>query len=176
MINNDVIKAYAYLRAAIKKDPTNTSAWLNLGVLSSQNKLYQQADSYYQMALYLKPDFSSAYENLALLYERQGEDQKAKSILQQLHKKRLTNPYYHVINGDLAMEDKAYNQAIRHYKLAISLNNSPHEFHFKLAKAYFKSGDISLSQRYLEKAMMRTQDKRLSERYANKLSVILAAS
>ena len=176
MLKNDANKAYAYLRAAIKKDPTNTSAWLNLGVLSSQNKLYQQADSYYRMALYLKPGFSSAYENLALLYERQGKAQKAKQILKQLHKKRLANPYYHMINGDLAMENNAYSKAIQHYKSAISLNNLSHEFHFKLAKAYFENGDINRSQTYLEKAMMRTKDKRLSERYASKLSDMFTAS
>lgn len=175
MIDDEPSKAYAYLRAAVKKDPKNHGAWLNLGVLFSQHNLYPQAESYYEMAITLRPSFTTAYENMALLYARQGDNEKAKSLLAKLHKKRIKNPYYHMVLGDIANETQSYEQAIKHYKNAIAINNRPHEFHFSLAKAYYRLGDIKNAQRYLEKAKRRAGDVELSEQYASKISILLAS-
>jgi len=174
LIDDQASPAYAYLRAAVLHDPNNEGAWLNLGVLASQNKLYDAAESYYQMAISLRPAFASAYENLAILYERQGKNKKAANLLKDLHKTRLRNPYYHMVNGDIAMENKAYDDAISHYKDAIKINHSPHEFHFKLAKAYYRNGNMEKSQRYLERAKQRAKNDMLIERYSSKLSSLVA--
>lgn len=176
LINNEPSKAYAYLRAAVKQDPTNSGAWLNLGVLFSQHQLYPQAQSYYQMALELRPTFTTAYENMALLYARQGDDDKAQLMLGRLQKKRTKNPYYHMVLGDIAIETQSYKEAIKHYKDAIAINGKPHEFHFSMAKAYYKLGDIKNAHRYLENAKRRAGDIELSEKYASKMSILLASS
>ena len=176
MITNETSKAYAYLRAAIKRDPENAGAWLNLGVLFSKHNFYQEAQSYYEMALTLRPNFTTAYENMALLYARQGDEEKAQSLLTKLHKKREKNPYYHMVLGDIAIESQSYLQAIKHYKEAIALNNRPHEFHFSMAKAYYSLGDIENAQRYLENAKRRANDHEVSEQYASKISILLASS
>jgi tetratricopeptide (TPR) repeat protein len=174
MIANDPSRAYAYLRAAIKKDPANAGAWLNLGVLFSQHDLYPQAQAYYEMAMSLRPDFTTAYENMALLYARQGNQEKANSLLAKLHKKRVKNPYYHMVLGDIAIESQAYLEAIEHYKDAIALNNRPHEFHFSMAKAYYSLGDVENAHRYLENAKRRANDSEVSEQYTSKISILLA--
>lgn len=174
MVENKPSKAYAYLRAAIEHNPINSGAWLNLGVLSSQNRFYKEAESYYAMAIKLRPSFTSAYENLAILYARQGDTEKADGILDNLHQKRLKNPYYHVVKGDIAMEKENFKDAIKHYKKAIGLNQAPHEFHFSIAKAYYRLGDMENTQRYLEKAKRRAGDEMQSDRYASKISTILA--
>lgn len=175
MINNEPKKAYAYLRAAIKQDPKNEGAWLNLGVLSSQHHFYPQAQSYYKMALALRPTFSSAYENLAILYARQGYTERSQNLLDNLHHKRIKNPYYHMVQGDIALESQSYEQAIKHYKNAIALNNRPHEFHFSMAKAYYHLGDIKNAHRYLKNAKQRARNIELSEQYASKISMLLAS-
>lgn len=176
MIANEPSKAYAYLRAAIKQDPENAGAWLNLGVLFSQHDLYPQAQEYYEMAISLRPTFTTAYENMALLYARQGDEEKAQNLLAKLHKKRAKNPYYHMVLGDIAIESQSYQQAIEHYKDAIALNNRPHEFHFSMAKAYYSLGDIENAHRYLENAKRRANDNEVSEQYTSKISILLASS
>jgi Tfp pilus assembly protein PilF len=175
MIASEPSKAYAYLRAAIQQDPENAGAWLNLGVLFSQHDLYTQAQKYYEMAISLRPDFTTVYENMALLYARQGNQEKANSLLAKLHKKRVKNPYYHMVLGDIAIESRAYLQAVEHYKDALALNNRPHEFHFSMAKAYYSLGDIENAHRYLENAKRRANDSEVSEQYTSKISILLAS-
>jgi tetratricopeptide (TPR) repeat protein len=175
IISNEPNKAYAYLKGAIQKDSQNAGAWLNLGVLFSQHEHYKEAESYYEMALTLDPNFASAYENLAFLYKRQGKLEHSQQLLGRLHKKRQDNPYYHVMLGDIATENKQHKQAISHYKKAISLNARPHEFHFSLAKVYYAQGDMKNAQRYLRNAKRRANgSEQLEGQYAAKISALIA--
>jgi tetratricopeptide (TPR) repeat protein len=175
IISNIPNSAYAYLRAAINENPYNEGAWLNLGVLFSQHQLFDYAEVFYEMALTVSPEFTSSYDNLALLYKRQGKEQKAKVLQSRLHKKRLTNPYYHMVQGDIALEGNDYKLAIANYKKAISLNHRAHEFYFSLAKAYFQSGDVENATHSLRSAMRRARDKDLKLRYASKMSALVAS-
>ena len=175
MISDQPSKAYAYLRAAVIQDPESEGAWLNLGVLFSQKGFYSQAQTYYEKSLTLRPSFSSAYENLALLYARLGDKKKSHMLLKKLRRERVKNPYYHMVQGDIAIEGQLYEKAIIHYKRAIAINNKPHEFHFSIALAYYGIGDIKNAHRYLENAQRRADDDVLSERYASKISTLIAS-
>ncbi|MGK0371996.1 MAG: tetratricopeptide (TPR) repeat protein [Glaciecola sp.] len=174
LIVNEASRAYAYLKAAINENVNNEGAWLNLGVLFSRHQHFDQAEAFYAMALSIKPNFTSAYENLALLYKRQGKAEKSQVLLSRLHKKRQKNPYYHMMLGDIALEANDYELSITHYKKAISLNHKPHEFHFSLAKVYFRLGDIENAHRYLENAKRWAWDRELKRQYSSKISNLVA--
>jgi predicted Zn-dependent protease len=175
LIEDNESGAYAYLKAAIEVDPTNESAWLNLGVLMSQNKMYKQAMKYYEYALEIKPDYPTIYQNIAVIHKRKGEFNKADAKLAQLHKQRLKNPYYHIMMGDIAFEKDEVAEAVKHYKKAISINSRPHEFHFSLAKAYHALGDVKNTKRALIRAKRKANDLELERHYASKISVLLAS-
>jgi lipopolysaccharide biosynthesis regulator YciM len=74
--------------------------------------------------------------------------------------------------GDIALEDKKLEQAIRHYKDSIDLNEQNHEVYFKLAKAYFALGDTDNTKRYLQSAKKRVKGMPFESRYASKLAIL----
>jgi tetratricopeptide (TPR) repeat protein len=167
--------AYAYLKAAINDNAMNDGAWLNLGVLLSQEHHYEQAEMAYRQAISINGSFASAYENLALLYKRQGKLEASGVLLSRLHKKRRSNPYYHIMLGDVAAETKDFTLAITHYKKAISINRKPHEFHFRLAKVYYAQGDKQKARDALESAKKWANDSHLDKQYSQKIANLLAS-
>ena len=175
LLTSQPSRAYAYFKAAIRQDGGNESAWMNLGVLFSQEGLYNEAKQYYQYALILKPGYPSARENLAILYKKTGELFKAKSQLAKLHRERSSNPFYYKMLGDVALDEKTYKKAIKHYKKAIAMSNKHHEFYFSLAKAYYASGDFNNTRRYLETAKRRARGMQSETQYASKISALIAS-
>lgn len=167
--------AYAYLKAAIAQNSKNESAWLNLGVLFSQHGYYEQAKAYYKHALLLKPAYATARENLAIVYKKQGYTHRANVELAKLHKERLSNPFYHIMLGDIAYDENTYKKAIKHYKKAIALNNQQHAFYFSLAKAYYANGDMKNTERYLRAAKRKARGINKEQQYASKIATLIAS-
>jgi len=163
--------AFAYLKAAINLDKRNSGAYLNLGVLYSRNKLYDLAELAYEYAIEHKPGYSAALENLAGIYNKTGRSIAAKRIHEKLQDKRESNPYYHFKLGELALEKKDYQAALKHYQKAIAINSSSHEFHFRVATVYAAMGDIANTKRYLKNARKRAKTDDLEQLYADKLSI-----
>lgn len=171
MISENHDLSFAYLKAAINLDKRNSGAYLNLGVLYSRNKLYDLAELAYKTAIEHEPGYSAALENLAGVYEKTGRNIAAKRIQEKLRNKREGNPYYHFSLGELALEKEDYSAALKHYKRAISINASSHEFHFRVATVYAAMGDIENTKRYLRNAQKRAKTDELEQRYADKLSI-----
>lgn len=73
---------------------------------------YEQAKAYYKHALLLKPAYATARENLAIVYKKQGHTHRANVELAKLHKERLGNPFYHIMLGDIAYDEKTYKKVI----------------------------------------------------------------
>ena len=172
MIDNNSDLAFRYLKAALKFNKRNQGAWLNLGVLFSRNSFYAEAEAAYHKLTESMSNYSTALQNLAVLYRKTGREEQAKKIATRLKNKRESNPYYHKMLGDLAFENEAYKNALKHYRNAIRLNNDPHEFHFSMAKTYMALGDIKNTRRYLENALARSEDDKMGEHYSSKLSIL----
>jgi tetratricopeptide (TPR) repeat protein len=168
--NNDL--AFAYLKAAIDVAPSNEGAYVNLGVLYSRNNLFNLAELAYQASLDIKSNFSTALENLSLLYQKTDRLPQAKSIQARLAKKRENNPYYHFFLGNLSFDKGEHKQSLEHYKKSISLNSKPHEFYFHLARTFLVLGDLENTKRYLRKAKKRAGNENLERRYEHQLSLI----
>jgi len=52
---NDLVRAREYFVQALKNDPTNAAALVNLGVICEQEKKWQEAEKYYRQVLTLPP-------------------------------------------------------------------------------------------------------------------------
>lgn len=172
LVNGDKIRAYAYFRRALIQDPSFGSAWVNLGLLYRMDGYLPLAEQSYQQALALNADDTSALENLAYVYSLSDRKQKAKDIRYALNRKRQSNPNYHFILGEQAYHKDQWQQAIDHYRTAIKLGRQTHEFYFAMAKAYYKLGDINLSQSYLKRAKKLASDDNIEQRYQSKLNML----
>lgn len=172
LIAGDLNYAYHYLRQAIELHPNDSPTWSNLGLLYKRKEMVAMAEKAYNQALKLDPTNLTVYDNLAALYTEIGREDKAEEIYASLNKKRYTNPYFHQLKGDLAVEDGDFMLAIKHYKKAIRLNNKVDSFYFNLAQAYYSLGDKSQTKHYLSKAKRYAEFNDMSSQYQAKIDVL----
>lgn len=170
IVDEDFIKAYAYLKQATKVSPTFASSWSNLGVLYRMVGDFNLADKTYRYALALSPENLSTLNNLAVLMHKMGDVEEAVILEKLLHKKRLNNPYYHALLADEAYYRQDYNRAKLHYKNAIKLNGSLHELYFGLAKVYYQVKEFERAEFALTKAIKLNNNKEKDNQYIAKLN------
>lgn len=175
LLQKDNTRAFAYLKEAIQVFPHDAGIWLNLGTAYSRAGMPQSAIGAYETALELTPDFNTAFDNLAILYDRLGESDKADEIQSRLHSKRIKNPFYHMMLAEHALEETKPEEAILHYKKALRLDRAPHEFHFGLAKAYSLLGDYRSAEKALKTAIKRAEGKHVTKKYNKKLSLLASS-
>jgi Flp pilus assembly protein TadD len=172
VLRKDYVSAYAYFREALVIKPNFHSAWINLGILYRLNDYFPQAESAYRHALVLNSDSLTALENLAYLYTVTGRNAEAEEILANVESKRNSNPYYHVNLGEQEMEQEHWDQALAHFRKALSLDRGKHEVYFGLARVYFEIGEMQQSERYLKQAKNKAKNKQDEEKYQSKLEFL----
>ncbi|GAC20572.1 tetratricopeptide repeat protein [Paraglaciecola arctica] len=172
VLRKDYVAAYAYFRAALLLQPSFHSAWINLGILYRLSQYFPQAESAYHHALALNSDSLTAAENLAYLYMFTGRNEEAAEILAKVEEQRNSNPFYHVNLGEQEMEQKHWDQALAHFRRALSLDRSKHEVYFGLARVYFEIGELQQSERYLKQAKNTAKNKHDEQRYQSKLEFL----
>ena len=79
-------KAKSALEKAVQLDPTLGVAYMQLGILDSEQKDFSGAIAAYQRAIEADPDSEDAHYRLAQAYRRAGETSKAQAELQQYKK------------------------------------------------------------------------------------------
>ncbi len=175
LIKGDYLTAYAYLSSATKVAPDFSSAWGNLGILYRFKGYEKNAIAVYRYAINLNHSNLTAMSNLSMLLHVDGSYEKyqeAKKLDAHIMRKRANNPYYYSLLGDEKFHQGAYFAAINHYKKAIKLNNSIHEFYFGLAKVYYMLDDLDKAESYMRKAIRKNRGAYFEERYLAKLSVL----
>jgi tetratricopeptide (TPR) repeat protein len=172
ILKGELNHAYAYFRAALNTDPKFEGALLNLGLVYRQAGEIAFAEAAYLAAIARNDEYLTAWENLAVLYQRTDRIDKANEIYARINEQRKSNPYYHMMLAEQALDDMQYAQSIRHFKDAIARNDKPHQFYFGLAQAHFELGNFDQTQRYLTLAKRKAGDARVSDRYGEKISVL----
>ena len=90
----------------------------------------------YLKTIELNPTFTTAYINVSALYNAVGKPQEAVDILKKGLKHDATN--YKLLNnlGNALQKLEFYEEAIKNYKKAISLNNDISDLHLNLGLCY----------------------------------------
>ena len=123
---------------ASKLDPENANMHNELGLAYRNLRAYPKSLMHFKKALFLKPDFPEAYNNLGTLYILMKKwdlaidnFRKASSYL--LYK----TPHFAQNNMGLAYHNKGdYQKAIKHYQMAIKLFPSYSPCYENLARSY----------------------------------------
>ncbi|MBC3882643.1 tetratricopeptide repeat protein [Undibacterium sp. LX40W] len=97
--------------------------YIKAEIHSNQNQLPQAISSYLHV-LRLNPDFSAATLQLAAVYERNAEIEKAIEILSQLHHKQNTDIPTLLHLGRLEMMTKRDKEALVHFEMVVKLDPS----------------------------------------------------
>lgn len=110
----DLQGAFNQVNHYLVSNPKDPNGWLLYGIsLINQNKLNEAADIFSKLSR-LYPDSPEPFNNLAVVYARQGDNDKAVEVLLQAFE---TNPSYAQVQSNLkavysAMATQAYNRAL----------------------------------------------------------------
>lgn len=132
--SGDHLRAFIYLRKAIKLAPNDSSLWSNLGVLYRQKGLNTYAEKAYFTALKHDRNMNSALNNLSVLYYHIGEEDKADYYQFMVRSHRMKNPYYRYYRAVDMFNKQDYYASLKHIKYAIKKNNAEPKFHQLLAQ------------------------------------------
>ena len=83
---NDATRAKAQFELAIKREPSNATAWYFLGDIARRNGDAQTALNNLMKAIQIAPNFKPAYEMSAQIYDALGENSRAQQFRNALGK------------------------------------------------------------------------------------------
>ncbi|WP_395338287.1 tetratricopeptide repeat protein [Ningiella sp. W23] len=169
IVNKRYDHAYAYLKQALLEDPNYTGAYVNLGFIYKRMHRLDLAEKAYLAAVNLNESYLTGWDNLIALYRETDRDIQADELKSKLIKQRLSNPYYHIMLAEAALEKDELQKSIQHYQDAIKLDDSRHHFYFGIAKVYQQLGNIKMAKRNLILAKRNTDSKRLLTEYSSML-------
>ena len=149
--------AFRYFIKAVKTDQTLSYAWSNLGVAYGRNGQYEAAREAFQHGMAItsgKRDVTALtiLNNLVELYSRSGDEEKAEFYRSEVASFRRKNPYYQYTVARKAFTDGLYEESVRHFRRAIRLKDDEHLFHYGLALAYEKLGNMKKAEKYIKRA------------------------
>jgi len=150
--NKDFGNAVKSLQKAVELDSKHRLALFELGVISEQQKNYDDAIKYYTESLRVRND-SEAYQNLGVCYMKKEDYKKAYS---NLTKAMLLNPNKYTIYNNLgAVLEKIgnYDSAIQILGIGVKLNPNNVIGFYNLGIALDKKGDLASAIKIYEKAV-----------------------
>ena len=152
LLENDLPKAYAYMRRAIETDASVTDSWVNLGVIYGRNNQLHDAAFAFNRALQIDPNEYSAMSNLYELYIAQERYESAAALESRVERYRRKNPYYLLKLSDEALEQEQYKESISLLRKAIRKKEDDHKLHFALARTQYLSGELAEAESSLLRA------------------------
>jgi hypothetical protein len=174
MLSGDTASAFlCFRRALAENDRTFSPAWANLGSLYLRSGHSAQAEAAYFEALNASASDLVAMSDLARLYERLGDRERAEAYRKKVAYHRTLNPYYRYELARRAYQEQAYDVAIGHLKYAIRKRPKEDRFYFLLGASYLKKGDAPAARRWLARAEEVAATDALKRGYANKIDMLL---
>jgi tetratricopeptide (TPR) repeat protein len=153
MLAGDAASALSCFRRAIADNDRQFSpAWTSLGTLYLRNGHPAHAEAAYLQALKASTWDLVAMSNLARLYERLGDRERAAAYQKRVIYHRNLNPYYRYELARQAYLAKHYDAAIGHLKYAIRKRPKEDQFYFLLGLSYLQKGDARAARRWLARA------------------------
>ena len=172
LARDDLNDAYAWASAAIRHKPGFLSAYNTLGVIYREHRDEAQAEHVLRYALQLEPRNAHVLANLAELLEDTGRGTEAQPLRERLARLESAPPFHYFNLGMAAMREGNYAAARALFAREVERSPDYHEFHFWLAIADYKLGDIEAARKHLTLAMEDSTTRRDHDIYAAKLAWI----
>jgi len=171
---DDTASALSCFRRAIADNDRGFSpAWTNLGTLYLRAGHPAHAEAAYLQALKASDSDLVAMSNLARLYERLGDRERAAAYKKRVIDHRWRNPYYRYQLALQAYSEQDSDAAIGHLKYAIRKRPKEDQFYFLLGLSYLQKGDERAARRWLAKAEEVAATDAVKRRYSSKIDALL---
>jgi Tfp pilus assembly protein PilF len=166
--------AYWYAREAIEQDPRFMSAYNTLGVVYERHGNLREATNVFTWVLDVEPGNTRVLANLAAVLETQGKVAEARTLTAKLKQLEPVPPFSFFKRGMAAMDSGDYTAARDYFAKEVDRAAYYHEFHFWLAAAYARLGDIAQAKKHMQIAMQNSTTRKDHDLYAAKLDRIKA--
>ena len=162
--------AYAWAREALFQNPEYLGSYNTLGVIYMRRGDLAQSATVFDYLLRREPSNARAIFNLAQVYARQGRDVESAALQRRLAQVEPVGPFHYFDLGRAAMEHENFKLAREMFAKEVARAGYHAEFHFWLALANYKLGDIEPAKKHLTLAMENGVTRNDRELYAAKLA------
>ncbi|KKO61272.1 tetratricopeptide repeat protein [Janthinobacterium sp. KBS0711] len=176
MSEGQLDQAYWWARAALLQDPSFSGAYNTLGVIQFRHGDLAAARRTLAHALIRAPDNTVLLSNLAQALEASGLPDEALPLRRRLLALQPQPPFHYFNLGKAAMQQNDYVRAIQLFSREIARDPYYHEFHFWLAQAYARLGQLEQAGKQLELAMSNSTTRGDHTLYAAKLQRLRAVT
>jgi Tfp pilus assembly protein PilF len=168
-------RAYWFARAALKADPTFTSAANTLAVIYWNLGHTALSEEALRFTLAREPGNVPALTNLLQVLDAEGRTAEAQSVAKELAEAQRYPPFYFYDRGMQALDAQDFADAARQFKKDLSRRPYDSQSHFGLAMAAMHLGDLPQARKELQVAIKNatTDDQRTL--YAAKLRELKAS-
>ncbi|MFT5483197.1 MAG: Flp pilus assembly protein TadD [Halieaceae bacterium] len=172
-LNGDSEGGYRHMSRALQLYPELDYLWANIGAIYRSNDQNEDAESSYRTALLFDPRSRTALNNLVVLYQTLGENERAEEIVQRISAHRERNPYYHFQLAETADDEGDYELAVDHLREAISRKDSDAEFYYLMGKVLHKATRLDESVQSLQLAIEKAEMYGQREQIRNYMESVL---
>lgn len=162
--------AYAWTREAVLQSPEYFGSHNTLGVIYMRRGDLDQAARVFSYLLERDPVNARAMSNLAQVFAQQGREMDSAALLRRLAQIEPVGPFHYFNLGLAAMEQENFKLARELFAKEVARADYNAEFHFWLALANFKLGDIEPARKHLTLALENGVTRNDRELYAAKLA------
>lgn len=153
LLDEDVERALPLLETAIAIAPDFSKAANNLGVARSRKGDLEGALADYRRGLASTPDDPALLSNLVRLYQQLGRPGEAQENLDRLEQLHVSNPFFFVYQGELALARGDLPKALAYMVDAFRRDTELPEVHVGLAKVYLAMGELDKAKHHVERAL-----------------------
>lgn len=136
------------------------------GIAALEAENLHEAEANFKQLIEIKPGFSGAYTNLAIVYQKRKEFSKALSLANQAIETNNNQPYAYNLRGQLRIEKGKIHDALNDFKKAVALKFEYPSAHYNLALVYdIYLQDIQKAIDHYEtyQTLLDTPDKKVTE-------------
>jgi Tfp pilus assembly protein PilF len=170
LVDGRLDDAYWWARGAIDNDAAFLKAYNTLGVIYHRHNDLAHAERAFRYVLARAPANAAALSNLAQLARLQGRDAEADALNRELARVEPNAPFHFFNLGLQAMKSGDFKMARELFSREVDRDPYYHEFHFWLAVADYRLGDIQRAQKELAIALENSTTRGDRDLYAAKLA------
>ncbi len=170
----DLNRAYAWAKAAVRRDPGFAPARNTLGVVYHHAGLLEAAQTTYQQALLIDRDNVSALQNLASSLRQLGRMTEARQTERRLSELQPQAPFADYDHGRAAMALGNYPLAETLFSRELRLQPYQSDVHFWAAMAQRQLGNWQGVEHHLRQALAYSNSASERQRFDSKLAQLRA--
>jgi Tfp pilus assembly protein PilF len=174
LAKNKLSDAYWWARSAMLNAPAFVGAYNTLGVIYSRHHNMLDAERVFRRALEREPDNVLALSNQVQTLANLGRTAESQTLAQHLSQIQPNPPYTFFNRGVAAMALGDYQTAKIEFTKEVNRASYNHQFHFWLALANYKLGNLNETRKQLAVAMDNSPNSEQHDLYAAKLEKLKA--